>query len=59
MSMAAQVSGLPLDRVGRITQKALEKKYPYQKKGESSGGFGSGLGGFGKSGFEGFGGFNK
>ena len=32
VSLVSQATGLPIDRLGRLAQKALDKKYPYKKK---------------------------
>lgn len=32
VSLVSQATGLPIDRLGRLAQKALDKKYPYEKK---------------------------
>ena len=32
VSLVSQATGLPIDRLGRLAQKTLDKKYPYEKK---------------------------
>ena len=56
VSFVSQLTGLPIDRLGRLTQKALQKKYPYTSK-SSGGSSGASFGSFGSSGGSGFGSF--
>jgi hypothetical protein len=32
VSLVSQATGLPIDKLGKLAQKALDKKYPYKKK---------------------------
>lgn len=56
VSFVSQLTGLPIDRLGRLTQKALQKKYPYTSK-SGGGNSGASFGSFGSSGSSGFGSF--